>query len=141
MLSIVPSLAVEDVTRSVEFYRHVLGFELVGATGRGSLTKARLKLGPVELMFRSLVHEASAAALRTDLADRLILHFYVEDVYALYERVRRKVRVVRPIERTLFGMGEFAIEDVDGTILTFSQPYGTVVYQKHPAHAAASNRS
>lgn len=126
MLNIVPSLPVEDVTRTVEFYRQVLGFELIGISGKGFMTRARIRMGNVELMFRSRTGEHAGATFGAyDPEDRMILHFYVSDVFALYNRIKKEVRIVRDIERTLFGHGEFAIEDPDGVILSFSQPFQT----------------
>ncbi len=126
MLNIVPSLPVEDVTRTVEFYRHVLGFDLIGISGKGYMTRARIRLGNVELMFRSRSAEHTGSNLGAiDPEDRVILHFYVSDVFALYNRIRKQVHIVRDIERTLFGHGEFAIQDPDGVILSFSQPFQT----------------
>src|SRR5690554_6755090 len=106
MLNIVPSLPVEDVTRTVEFYRHVLGFELVGISGKGIMTRARVRSGNVELMFRSAKSDSVTHTFaKCDLEDRIVFHIQVEDVFALYHRIKRHVRIVRDMERTLFGYG------------------------------------
>ncbi len=122
MQKILLSLPVADVSRSVEFYRHLLGFELVGVTGRGGMTRARVRSGSVELLFRSARSEYTMQTYgRIDPEDRLTLYFDVEDAAQLYERIRSHVQVIRDFETTLFGVGEFAIEDLDGNILSFSQ--------------------
>ena len=122
MQKIILSLPVADVSRSVEFYRHILGFELVGVTGRGGLTRARVRLGDVELLFRSTRSDYTLQTYsRIDQEDRIMLYFYVDDVARLYRRIRADVQIIREFETTLFGVGEFAIEDLDGNILSFSQ--------------------
>ena len=127
MQKIILSLPVADVSRSVEFYRHVLGFELVGVTGKGGMTRARVRLGDVELMFRSVRSEYTMQTYgRIDPDDRLMLYFYVEDAAALYQKIRGEVHVIRDFETTLFGIGEFAIEDLDGNVLSFSQTSATI---------------
>lgn len=124
MANLVPSLPVRDVTRTVDFYRHVLGFEMIGATGKGSMTRARVKLGDVELLFRSARSSGVDQAFRAHEAeDRLIFHLKVDDVFALYNRAKGRAVIIRDLETTLFGLGEFAVEDVDGVILAFSQPH------------------
>ncbi|HET6568577.1 MAG TPA: VOC family protein [Rhodothermales bacterium] len=124
MLEIVLSVAVADVSRTVDFYRHVLGFDLLGATGKGGMTRARVRHGAVELLFRTARSEGMAEVVRKlDPEDRLVLYLKVDDIAALYQRVKGRVAIVRDLETTLFGMGEFAIEDLDGIVLWFSQAY------------------
>jgi uncharacterized glyoxalase superfamily protein PhnB len=136
-MSIVPGLPVDDVSRTVEFYRNVLGFELVGATGKGGMTRARLRLGDSEILFRSARTDGIGRALKGyDVEDRLVLHIRVEDVASLYQRVKGSAPIIRELETTLFGLGEFAIEDVDGIILSFSQthqagPHRTAHLEQH----------
>ena len=122
MQKIILSLPVADVSRSVEFYRHLLGFNLVGVTGKGGMTRARMRYGVVELLFRSVRSDYTMQLYgRIDPDDRMMLYFMVDDVLELYHRVRPHVQIVREYETTLFGAGEFAMEDLDGNVLSFSQ--------------------
>lgn len=127
MLKLIPNIPVPDVERSVEFYRHVLGFDLVGVRGRGDSTRAHLRMGPVEIIFRSLDAYSARPYADPALENQLVLHVQVEDVFKLYERIHRRVHVVRALEPTLFGSAEFMIRDVDGRILAFSQPVGSAL--------------
>lgn len=127
MLKLIPNIPVPDVERSVEFYRHILGFQLVGVRGRGDATRAHLKLGTIEIIFRSLDAAAARPYVDADLENQLILHIQVEDVFELYDRIKRRVHVVRALEPTLFGSAEFMIRDIDGRVLAFSQPVGSTV--------------
>lgn len=125
MLKLIPNIPVADVERSVEFYRHVLGFDLIAVRGRGDTTRAHLKLGDVEIIFRSLDVYAPLPYLDPALENQLILHIQVDDVAELFHRIQDQVRIVRSLEPTLFGSAEFMIRDVDGRILAFSQPVGS----------------
>lgn len=127
MLKLIPNIPVADVERSVEFYRHVLGFELLAVRGRGDATRAHLKLGDIELIFRSLDVYAPLPYLDPALENQVILHIQVHDVVGLFHRVRDRVRIVRALEPTLFGSAEFLIRDLDGRILAFSQPAGSAL--------------
>ncbi len=127
MLKVIPNIPVPDVERSVEFYRHVLGFDLLAVRGRGYATRAHLRLGSVEIIFRSLDPSAPLPYLDPAIENQLILHIQVEDVATLFERVRRRVAIVRPLEPTLFGSAEFMMRDIDGRLLAFSQPAGLPV--------------
>lgn len=124
MLKLIPNIPVSDVERSVEFYRHLLGFDLVAVRGRGDATRAHLKLGAVEIIFRSLDAQAPAPYLDSALENQLVLHIQVDDVVSLFNRVKDRVDIVRSLEPTLFGSAEFMIRDIDGRVLAFSQPVG-----------------
>lgn len=130
MLKLIPNIPVADVERSVEFYRHVLGFELVAVRGRGDATRAHLRLGPIEIIFRSLDTGAPIPYFDPALENQLILHIQVEDVIELFDRVKRRVHIIRSLEPTLFGSAEFMMRDIDGRILAFSQPAGTPIPTK-----------
>lgn len=127
MLKLIPNIPVPDVERSVEFYRHVLGFELVGVRGRGDSTRAHLRLGPIEIIFRSLDTFSAMPYADPALENQLVLHIQVDDVFELYDRIHRQVHVIRALEPTLFGSAEFMIRDIDSRILAFSQPIGSTL--------------
>ena len=53
-----------------------------------------------------------------------IAYFYVEDVDALYERLRSKVEVLMEPKDQFYGVHEFTIRDPFGFVLTFAQVKG-----------------
>lgn len=142
MTSIVPSVPVADLSRCVEFYRTVLGFDLVQFSGRGADAFAVIRMGEVEMIFRS--HAASRAqAYETsiDPALRIALHFLVPDAARLYRRVAGHAVLVRDYSMSLFGGHEFAIEDPNGLILLFRQrtPLDAAAASDAPSSARASS--
>lgn len=48
------------------------------------------------------------------------IYIELDDVDALHDRLKAKVKIVMPIATQFYGMREFAIEDPDGYVLTFA---------------------
>jgi catechol 2,3-dioxygenase-like lactoylglutathione lyase family enzyme len=47
--------------------------------------------------------------------------FVVKDIEGLWRRIRNKVEVVSPLEKTPWGTYRFVIKDLDGNLLAFGQ--------------------
>lgn len=123
MLKIIPNIPVASLEHSVEFYLDVLGFEMVNIRGRGETTRAHLRRGGAEIIFRSCDPEAPLPFPDPFLANQIILHIQVNDILALYDRIRKnRVEVVQTLEPTLFGAARFMIRDIDGRLISFDQP-------------------
>lgn len=121
MTGLIPSFPVADINRSVEFYQEVLGFELVRITGKDDVTRAFLRAGALRIILRSASGEIHVDYRQPSVDDRIMLHIPIEDVRALYKRIKGRVPLIRDLEPRLFGLFEFTIEDVDGILLTFSE--------------------
>jgi catechol 2,3-dioxygenase-like lactoylglutathione lyase family enzyme len=121
MQGLIPSFPVADINRSVEFYQHVLGFQLVRITGKDDVTRAFLRAGQLRIVLRSISGETSPDYRQQSMEDRIMLHIPIVDVRKLYQRILGRVPLVRDLEPRLFGLVEFTIEDVDGILLTFSE--------------------
>ncbi|MGB7533226.1 MAG: VOC family protein [Halobacteriota archaeon] len=135
MKKLAPNLMVEDVNRTVEFYRDVLGFEFVMGVIEEIqeimtswqkdrlLDYAMMKCGDVEIMFqgkRSL-SEALPVLRDKEIGGTLTLYMEIEGVQELYGRIKDKVTVVKDLHTTFYGMQEFYILDCNGYILTFAE--------------------
>ncbi len=123
MLKIIPNIPVASLEHSVEFYLDVLGFEMANIRGRGEMTRAHLRRDGAEIIFRSCDPEAPLPFPDPFLANQIILHIQVNDILALYDRIRKnRVEVVETLEPTLFGAARFMIRDIDGRLISFDQP-------------------
>jgi len=135
MKKLAPNLMVEDVNRTVEFYRDVLGFEfvmgvieeiqeIVTSWQKGRLLDyAMMKCGDVEIMFqgkRSL-SEALPVLRDKEIGGTLTLYMEIEGVQELYGRIKDKVTIVKDLHTTFYGMQEFYVLDCNGYILTFAE--------------------
>ena len=111
-----PLLNVEDTARSIEFYRDVLGFEVVSQFDRW----ARIQAGPVRLMINQPDGaDSSERRTREKWYGDAILFFDVEDARtAQAELASRGLDVDEP-KHEPYGW-EFHLRDPDGYVLGFT---------------------
>ena len=111
-----PDLAVQDVRRTIEFYRDVLGFEVRGTVPDSSDAErydwAMVSRGGVTLMF-----EPRDAAI----GDALLLYTEVDGVEALRAELDGKVEIVEDLHDTFYGTREFSFRDCNGYLISFSE--------------------
>lgn len=119
-----PNMMVENVAETVDFYRDVLGFDLIMAVPEGNpVDWALMQRDEVEVMFQaraSLTDELPLFAGRP-IGGALTFYIDMQGVEALYEQIRAQVRVVQDLQTTFYGKREFAIQDCNGFILTFAE--------------------
>ena len=115
---------VENVERSLDFYKGLLGFEVEASVPneKGVLIFAILLKDGTSLMLQekgSLVSEYSI--LRTDkIKPTITLYIVVDDVEKYYDEMKNKCSVYVELHTTDYGAKEFAILDPDGYPLTFA---------------------
>jgi Uncharacterized protein conserved in bacteria len=118
------NLMVENVEKSLDFYRDILGFEVEASVPneKGVLIFAILLKDGTSVMLQeknSLVSEYSV--LRTDkIKPTITLYFVVDDVEKYYGEMKNKCSVYVELHTTDYGAREFAILDPDGYPLTFA---------------------
>lgn len=124
LTKLTPNLMVEDVNGTVEFYKNILGFELIMTVPeKEKFDWAMMQNGDVEMMFQSkasLVKEISDLKSR-QLGGALTFYIEVEDIKGLYEKIINKTAVVKDFHTTFYKMQEFAIRDNNGFILVFAE--------------------
>jgi len=119
-----PNLMVEDVNRTIDFYRDLLGFEVqVTVPEQGQLDWAMLTRDGVTLMFQ---RRSSLAADIPALADAPVggaLTFYteVDGVEALRAQLDGRVEIVHDLRDTFYGTREFCFRDCNGYLISFSE--------------------
>jgi catechol 2,3-dioxygenase-like lactoylglutathione lyase family enzyme len=99
---------VSDIEAAKAFYEDILGFEPGPAYAPTNWQSYRCQEG---VFF--------AIGLPPGSTDET--SFVVEDVEALWLRVKDRVTVIHPLEKTPWGTYRFVIEDPDGHILAFGQ--------------------
>ncbi|HKL19924.1 MAG TPA: VOC family protein [Halalkalibaculum sp.] len=126
--SITANLMVEDVDKTVSFYKDVLGFTLEMSVPRddGKLQWAMVTRDAVELMLHekgNLLQEVPQ--LRgSKMGGSLILFIEIEGFDHLYKTVEKhkELDFIKEPHTTFYGMKEFTIRDLNGYILTFAEP-------------------
>jgi lactoylglutathione lyase len=120
-----PNIMVEDVNRTIEFYKKFLGFELlVTVPEEGQFAWAMMKRDGMEIMFqsRASLEEEISALKHRDIGGALTLYIEVEDVKELYTHLlKESVTIVQDMHTTFYGAQEFAIQDCNGFILSFAE--------------------
>jgi uncharacterized glyoxalase superfamily protein PhnB len=121
---LMPNLMVKDVNKTVDFYKNVLGFNVLATNPEnGDYIFAIVNANNVLISFqeeKSIKDEYH----QLDSFSRgggLTLYIHVTDVNGLFEQVKGKATIAKELHKTFYGSTDFAIEDCNGYILTFSQ--------------------
>jgi catechol 2,3-dioxygenase-like lactoylglutathione lyase family enzyme len=120
-----PNLIVADVSRSIAFYRDVLGFSVHSTVPDASpYAFAIVKSGAVEIFLNAPgpAQDEYPVVKGRPIGGTLTLFIEVENIRASYDDLKDRVPVVMPLETKWYGVTEFAFLDPDGYIITFAQP-------------------
>ena len=129
------NVMVEDVGRTVSFYREILGFEFVMAVPENShevttmwnkdqvLDYALMRFEDVEILFqsRNSLSEVLPVLRDAEIGGSLVFYFQVEDIKELYAKMSDRVTILKDMQTTFYGMEEFYIGDCNGYILGFAE--------------------
>ena len=114
--SIMPVLRVTDLSRSIDWYTGVLGFELCWrAPNDGGGENCMLQAGDSNLMLSTGSHLGDRPAFTGTL------YFRTEGVRELFGNVQNRADIVWPLETMDYGTLEFGIRDPDGYTLAFAE--------------------
>ena len=115
--SISPSLKTNDLTKTIEFYTHKLGFSVQMLWPEADPSLAILANGDVRLSF---VMDADDPERMPHLTGRFVVD--VDGVLELHAQLSDKVEVLWGPEVYHYHRREFAIKDPNGYTLVFSEP-------------------
>ena len=116
---------VEDVQQTLSFYQDVLGFKvLMTLPDQSPFDFAIVQRDQVELMFqsRSSLSENVPALNGHPIGASQTFYIEVEGLTKLYENLRNKVDIAVDLHTTFYGTQEFYFRDVNGYILSFTEP-------------------
>jgi len=124
LTKLTPNLIVADVSRSIAFYRDMLGFTLVTTVPDAApFVFAIVQSGGVEIFLNApepAIAEYPAFKGRP-IGGTLTLFVQVDDVRGAHEALKNRVEIVMPLEKKWYGPTEFAFTDPDGYVITFAQ--------------------
>lgn len=110
-----PLIHVPDVRATVDWYTSI-GFTLTDCNEiDGEMDWASLAFGDSRIMFDEGGLPSSADRREVDL------YIQTDDVEALYERLKDRVKLREDIHDTFYGAREFIICDLNGFWITFGQ--------------------
>ena len=122
--TITANIMVKNVKETIEFYEEKLGFtKVLSVPEEGeTLVFAILNKDEISIMFqeqKSLIGEYPT--LKTDeIVPTFTLFLTVNDVVAVYNELKDKVKIAKDLYKTFYGKDEVAIFDNNGNILTIS---------------------
>ncbi len=139
-----PNIMVEDVSRTVKFYRDILScFELIDYdSSEEKLNWALLRCGDVQLMFESRESMTNSIPILKNkkIGEAITIYIELEGIEELYKRMKDKVNIVKGLHDADYGMREFLIQDCNGLVITFAEWIGVkgffknFVYHKELVH-------
>ncbi len=117
---LVPLLAVQDIQRSVEFYRDRLGFKLTGeADNEGKMFWCRMERGGSAIMLQQAEDEDGPAKGR---GRGVSLYFICDDADAVYLELISRGLQLNPPSVAYYGMKQVVVPEPDGYYLCFESP-------------------
>ncbi len=122
--SITPNLMVENVNATLTFYVNQLGFKILDTNPEsGEFEWGYVMLDGVGLMFQAIdsLKKEYVQLNSHQPGGGFTLYIRIENILEYYDQVSDKVEVIKPINKTFYGTTEFAIQDLNGYILTFSE--------------------
>lgn len=122
--TITTNIMVEDVKKTIEYYKNILGFETVLTVPETSekYDFAIISKDSISIMFQSkqsLIEEYPTLELET-IKPTFTLFITVTDVEKLYRQIKDHVMIAKELHQTFYGKLEFAIFDNNHNILTIS---------------------
>ena len=119
------NLMVESVDKAIAFYVEVLGFSVVvSLPGKNDeLQFAILSKDELILMVQeksNLIEEYPVLAT-PEVRPSVSLYIAVDNFDALYGEIKSKYPINTELHTSFYGAREFAVTDVDGYVLTFTE--------------------
>jgi len=120
-----PVLMVDDVKKSIEFYKNVLGFAVTMVfPDESNPGFAGLANGQVEIMLqqRASLEEEYPIFSGKALGGTFTLFIETASISSLYDACKSSnSKIVKDMHKTFYGTDEFAVADNDGYVVVFSQ--------------------
>ncbi len=122
--SLTPNIMVKDVNATLNYYIHKLDFKLIDVNPEsGQYEWGYVMFDNVGFMFqeeKSLKNEYKELE-PLNIGGSLTFYIRVKNIHTYYREISNKVTVVKSMNKTFYGTNEFAIIDINGFILTFSE--------------------
>ena len=120
--SLIPSLGVSDIQRSLVFYRDCFGFSIVDShESDGELVWCRLRSGGAELMLQQLTTDQLERALSLGYR-RWVIYVRPENIKQVHGSLADAGHDVSEIKSTRYGSEECYVIDPDGYEIWISGP-------------------
>lgn len=108
---------------SIDFYRDILGFNIIVSEPKENPFFVILQSGSVDLMLyqRNQFSEEIPKFKDMSVGGSIALYIGVEDIEEMYKNLKGKVKVIQELHTTDYGSVEFSCEDNSGYVLMFNE--------------------
>lgn len=122
MESVTANFFVNDINKTIDFYKQ-LGFNVVMTVPEeGDLTWAMMTCGNVTFMFQTFQSIGNELpSISRQGGGSLLFYIKTTEIRNFFEQINDNVKVVKGLEKTFYGATEFSIEDNNGYLLTFAE--------------------
>lgn len=120
--SATPCFPVADVGVTIRWYEAELGFIGDPFPQHEPFLFAIVRRDHVEIMLQRVAdyHKPSLYDLRNE-SGVWDAYFRISGIEELYERVKPRLEIKKPLRRQPYGLSEFEVKDLNGYILVFSE--------------------
>ena len=114
---------VDDMEKSIDFYREVLGFKIILSEPKSDPFFVILQNGKVDLMLyqRKQFAEEIPSFKKIPVGGSIALYIGVENITSFFDDIKSKVKIIQPLHKTGYGSVEFSCEDYNGYLLMFHE--------------------
>ncbi len=122
--TITTNIMVKNVKETIKFYEEKLGFKKILSVPEDgeSLNFAILNKDKISIMLQEQENLISEYPTLKDgeIVPTFTLFITVDDVAAIYDELKDKVKIAKELHKTFYGKDEFAIFDNNRNVLTIS---------------------
>lgn len=122
MESNTPNIFVNNINNTIDFYR-ALGFNLVlTVPEEGEFVWAMMTYGDVTFMFQTFASLGEELpAISRNNGGALLFYIKLKGIRKFHHQIKDKVKILKGLEKTFYGVTEFSILDNNGFVLTFAE--------------------
>ena len=125
--SVTPNLVVRDMSKSLAFYRDLLGFTITMNVPEAEpfvFTGLERDGVPVFLNDVKATLDDHPDMANVPPGGTATLFFDITGVDELHDQIKSKTAIVMPLKTQFYGMREFSVKDPDGHLITFAERVG-----------------
>lgn len=122
MDSLSPNIFVNDIDKTIDFYK-TIGFKVaMTVPDKGNFVWVMMTCGKVNFMFQTFESLGSELPeISRQNGGSLLLYIQIKEIRQFHDKIKDKVKIIKGLEKTFYGATEFSILDNNGYILTFAE--------------------
>jgi len=123
VLQIILELLVEDMPRTVRFYKDILGFKVEIAFPEKDPVFVQIGKNNSHIMLydRSEFEKEVPELKKIKMGGSILLYIKAEKIEEFYKRIQKRATIIQKLHKTDYGSLEFTISDCNGYFIAFSE--------------------